>query len=169
MILRGQVTKIKICYLKWGKRFESSAGKTRPWTTFAKPSRSIRPLRNPGTASAWAAEELGLHRSMDHPSSVDASIGFGAPAVGRNRKAWGVSPRNLRACHFSEPQRGRHRFSEPQRGRHRFSEPQRGRHRIVPAPRREPFHVTPLGFKTKRATRVSRAPGSWGSRPQALR
>jgi hypothetical protein len=67
--------------------------------------------------------------------------------VGRNRKAWGVSPRNLRAC--------------------KFSKPQRGRHGIVPAQRREPFHVTPLGLKTKRATRVSLAPGSWGSRPLA--
>jgi hypothetical protein len=86
-----------------------------------------------------------LHRSTDHPSFVDADIGVVAPAVGRNRKAWGVSPRYLRACNFSKPQRGRHR--------------------IVPAPRRQPFHVTPLGFKTKRATRVSLAPGSWGSRP----
>ena len=64
--------------------------------------------------------------------------------MGRNRKAWGVSPRNPRACNFSKPQRGRHR--------------------IVPAPRREPIHVTPLGLKTKRATSVSLAPGSWGSR-----
>jgi hypothetical protein len=39
---------------------------------------------------------------MDHPSSVDAGIGFVAPEVGRNRKAWGVSPRNLRACNFSQ-------------------------------------------------------------------
>jgi hypothetical protein len=69
--------------------------------------------------------------------------------VGRNRKAWGVSPRYLRVCDFSKPQRGRHR--------------------IVPAPRREPFHVTPLGFKTKRATRVSLAPGLLGLALQALR
>jgi hypothetical protein len=39
---------------------------------------------------------------MDHPSSVDAGIGFVAPELGRNRKAWGVSPRNLRACNFSQ-------------------------------------------------------------------
>jgi hypothetical protein len=31
---------------------------------------------------------------------------IGAPEVGRNLKAWGVSPRNMRACNFSKPQRG---------------------------------------------------------------
>jgi hypothetical protein len=31
---------------------------------------------------------------------------IGAPEVGWNLKVWGVSPRNMRACNFSKPQRG---------------------------------------------------------------
>jgi hypothetical protein len=72
-----------------------------------------------------------LSSSTVNRNTVDAGIGVVAPEVGRNRKAWGVSPRNLRVCNFSKPQRGDNRIV------------------IVPAPRRQPFHVTPLGFKTK--------------------
>ena len=101
----------------------------------------------PGVMKSWGCTENWLI-----PFPLRKGRGFGAPEVGRNHKAWGVSPRKLPDSKFLKPQRGDTRMLAPRVPRSSGVAPpgletkKRGevRRRAIPGAYAPGFTISPL-------------------------